>query len=143
MTEPLISYLWAAQVFASGLMTGLVWFVQINHYPLFLRISSADFPEYEKEHVRRPGWIVAPTMLVELGACLALAYFVATPWFLYGNSTLVLSIWLSTFLVQMPLHGKLQRIGKDEPAIRLLITSNWYRTVAWTLIFGGLILQAP
>lgn len=139
MTESWIFYLWATQVFATGLMMGLVWFVQIIHYPLFVRISAQDFPAYEKEHVRRTGWIVAPTMLVELAACLSLAYFVATPWYLYVNTALVLSIWISTFLVQVPLHGKLQVRGKDEKIIRQLVFSNWYRTVAWTVVFVGLI----
>ncbi|MEM1060732.1 MAG: hypothetical protein AAGJ97_00240, partial [Planctomycetota bacterium] len=50
---------------------------------------------------------------------------------------LVGSIWLSTFLVQVPLHARLER-GFDETAHRRLVGSNVWRTAAWT--FRGLLV---
>jgi len=127
--------------FASGIMAGLVWFVQINHYPLFLYINAEDFPKYEEQHVRRTGWIVAPTMLIELCACIGLACLHPSFWFSYVNSALVITIWLSTFFIQMPIHGRLRKMGKADHSIRTLIFSNWLRTITWTVVFVGLLLN--
>jgi len=41
-------------------------------------------------------------------------------------------IWLSTALVQVPLHQRLGS-GFDADVHARLVTSNWIRTVAWTL----------
>ena len=54
-----------AHVAATAAMTGLIWFVQLVHYPLFARVGVADFTAYEREHVRRTGLLVAPLMLLE------------------------------------------------------------------------------
>ena len=41
-------------------------------------------------------------------------------------------IWVSTFAVQVPLHGKLAK-GFDRAVWCRLVATNWLRTVAWTL----------
>ena len=41
-------------------------------------------------------------------------------------------IWLSTALIQVPLHQRLGG-GFDAEVHSRLVTSNWIRTVAWTL----------
>ncbi|HEX2205610.1 MAG TPA: hypothetical protein VHG91_20025 [Longimicrobium sp.] len=40
-------------------------------------------------------------------------------------------VWLSTALLQVPMHGRLER-GFDAAAHRRLVATNWVRTVAWT-----------
>ncbi len=44
---------------------------------------------------------------------------------------LVLLLWGSTLVLQVPCHWKLER-GWDEPAYRRLVATNWVRTVGWT-----------
>lgn len=44
-------------------------------------------------------------------------------------------IWLSTALLQVPLHRALLP-GFDPAKIHRLVRSNWLRTVAWTLRSG-------
>jgi len=41
-------------------------------------------------------------------------------------------IWLSTMLLQVPQH-RILASGFDEKAYRILVTSNWIRTVSYTL----------
>jgi len=41
-------------------------------------------------------------------------------------------IWASTAMVQMPLHDRILK-GPDTHAQRRLVSTNWIRTVAWTL----------
>ena len=139
----IIEILWSVQLFGSGIMCGLVWFVQLNHYPLMLGIPPDHFGEYERDHVRRTGWIAAPAMLAELVTGMGLAYLFPVGWYLWGNLTLLLVIWASTFLIQVPIHRQLQILGKEEALLRRLLATNWIRTIAWTAVFVGLILNRP
>jgi hypothetical protein len=44
----------------------------------------------------------------------------------------VVLLWLSTFAIQVPLHRRLA--GGFDPAIhRTLVTTNWVRTVLWSI----------
>lgn len=52
---------------------------------------------------------------------------------IYGLLFLLLSIvWVSTFLLQVPLHNALNH-AYDSEKIRRLVKTNWIRTLAWTL----------
>lgn len=122
-------------------MAGLIWFVQLVHYPLFDFASERRFERFCAEHQRRTSLVVAPLMLTELGTALIL---LAVPppgvgrGLFWIGAVLLAVIWLSTALVQMPLHRRLSR-GADGPAIRRLVASNWVRTAAWTAR-GGVVL---
>ncbi len=45
---------------------------------------------------------------------------------------LLVTIWLSTFFVQVPCHRALER-GFDARVHRRLVSSNWIRTAGWSL----------
>ena len=45
---------------------------------------------------------------------------------------LVAVIWLSTFLVQVPLHERLAVEGHTNDVVARLVRGNWIRTIAWT-----------
>lgn len=115
---------------ATVAMAGLVWFVQLVHYPLFAGVGRDEFARYEAEHTRRTTWLVAPLMLAE--AATALALLAADPSALtIVGAALLGVVWLSTALVQVPLHGRLEG-GFDVEAHRRLVRSNAVRTAAWT-----------
>lgn len=117
--------------FATLAMTGLIWFVQLVHYPLMSRVPPGAFEAFEHEHVRRTTWIVAPLMLVEAFSCALLAAVLPSALTLAGAAALAI-VWTSTFLVQVPLHGKLARAWDDTTHARLVGT-NWIRTAAWSV----------
>jgi hypothetical protein len=118
-----------AHAAATLFMTGVIWFVQIVHYPLFGRVGAAEFPAYEREHARRTGRVVGPAMFVELLLALALA---ARGGVLAWTGLALLGvIWASTAFVQVPLHRRLER-GTDTAAQQRLVRTNWIRTAAWT-----------
>jgi hypothetical protein len=48
----------------------------------------------------------------------------------------VLIVWLSTFVLQVPIHNRL-KAGKKDSKIRHLVATNWIRTVSWTLKTGA------
>ncbi len=130
----MIEVLLLTQVAATLVMVGVIWFVQIVHYPLMARVLAAEFAAYEREHQNRTTFVVAPTMLIEAVAA-GVLLVVAPPGpgriLSAAGIALLAVIWLSTFLVQVPLHTRLAG-GFDAGAHRKLVWSNWLRTLAWT-----------
>lgn len=141
------------QLASTLFMTGLIWFVQIVHYPLFTEVGVANLNRYETLHANRTTWVVFPPMLLELLTTLALLDPALRPRNLSLGVALLLNglvgaIWLTTALGHVPLHTRLARPAEDHTSpLALLVRLNWLRTVAWTLrsaillaIFGGLDL---
>lgn len=131
---------------ATWFMTGLIWFVQIVHYPLLGAVPADALPAYEKAHQRRTTWIVGPVMLLEASSAFLLVWlphgeFAGTTLRWSGLALLSL-IWVSTFAVQVPLHTKLTA-GLDRAVWQRLVASNWLRTIAWSVrgIIALFILQ--
>ena len=122
-------------------MVGLIWFVQLVHYPLFGAVGAEGFRGYSLSHQRLTTWAVGPAMLLEgaTGGWLALRppEGVARAPLVVGLALLGV-IWLSTALVQVPRHAILGA-GYDARAHRTLVASNWVRTAAWTAR-GALVL---
>jgi hypothetical protein len=119
---------------ATWFMTGVIWFVQLVHYPLFAAAAGPSFAAYHRRHLSLVTWIVAPAMLIELATGLLLAWAPpagVSPWTTTTGLVLLAVIWLSTAFVQVPGHNRL-RHGFDADAHRRLVASNWIRTAAWS-----------
>ncbi len=125
----------AAHAFATLSMVGLIWFIQVVHYPMFALVGEDAFQNYEAVHQRLTTYVVAPLMLVELGTAATLVAnrpaYIGAPWAIVGLC-LVGVIWLSTWFLQVPAHNALQS-GFDAAIHHRLVTTNWLRTIAWTL----------
>ena len=127
---------------STGVMIGIIWFVQVVHYPLFARVGRDGFAAYEAAHSRRTTWVVAPPMLVELATGVWLAIFPppgVSRTLLWTGRALIAVIWLSTAFLQVPAHRRLER-GFDAKPHRALVLGNWIRTIAWTA--RGIIVLA-
>jgi hypothetical protein len=122
-------------------MTGLIWFVQVVHYPLFNTVGSEKFVAYEIKHSNLTTLVVIVPMFAELITSVILLWQrpegIAT-WQLWTGLLLVGVIWFSTAFLQVPQHSVLSQ-GFNERAYEMLVQSNWLRTVAWTLR-SGLVL---
>lgn len=122
-------------------MVGVIWFVQVVHYPLFARIGPEIFPAYSDAHSRLTTYVVGPPMLLELSTGVLLLLFrpagvpAAALWI---GLALISVIWLSTALLQVPRHETLG-LGFDATAHRALVATNWIRTAAWSAR-GALVL---
>lgn len=134
--EPL---LWV-QVACALFLMGLIWFVQIVHYPLFELVGSEQYKGYQVSHQSRTGLVVIGPMLLEIFVTLVIMYVVAMSWetssaVLRIGSILslifVLGIWGSTFLLQVPAHGVLEQ-GWNSHAHHMLVSTNWIRTTLWS-----------
>lgn len=116
-------------------MTGLIWFVQVVHYPLMAKVGAEGYPDYQRAHERLTTWAVGPPMLVELACALWLAVAPPpgiAPWLAYTGLTLVAALWLCTAFLQVPRHRELEN-GFDTTAHRRLVQSNRLRTAIWSL----------
>lgn len=127
-------------IFTTLFMCGLCWFVQIVHYPLFKEIAVADFPAYQKKNYAT-GLITVPVMTIELFSGIWFLYTDYSPLFLV-NIVLLVLIWGSTFVFQVPTH--LQLVKTPTHALMdKLIRTNWIRTVCWSvrvLLLGYLVV---
>ncbi len=115
-------------------MTGVIWFVQVVHYPLFDRVEAASFRRYHAEHSRATGTVVLVPMVVELASAAWLGFRrpAGSPaWLGWLGLALAVATWAATFLLSVPAHRGLA--GGFDPAIhRSLIRTNWLRSAAWT-----------
>jgi len=113
-------------------MVGLIWFVQVVHYPLMAHVPEEAFVAYEQRHTHSTSFVTAPIMILELGTAGWLVWqSEQLAWFWWTNLLVVLLLWASTFFIQVPLHNRLSN-NYDHGTIRQLVRTNWIRTVLWT-----------
>ena len=119
---------------ATLFMVGLIWFVQVVHYPLLSSVGSELFSDYAAAHSRLTTRVVVAPMMIELVTAVVLLRFrpagVRSTHMGVGLALLVV-IWLSTFFLQVPQHEVL--LGGFAPeAYHRLVVTNWIRTVCWS-----------
>lgn len=141
MNDPAARLVFLAHLGSSLYMVGLIWFVQVVHYPLFAGVGSREFPAYEKRHRALTGWVVVPPMLVEGATAVLLVWFrpYGVPdWTVWSGLALLSVSWLSTAFLQVPCHLLLSNVFSPNVQQRL-VSTNWLRTAAWSL-HGGVVL---
>lgn len=134
--------LWCIHLAATWFMVGLIWVIQLVHYPLFAGVGRGEFMAYHADHNRLITMIVMPVMLTELISAVALAMqppASVRPMLLWLSVALVGIAWLTTAFASVPAHGVLSA-GFDLQAHRSLVLTNWIRTIAWSA--KGLLLLA-
>lgn len=124
-------------------LVGLIWFVQLVHYPLFDGVGAGGFAAYEARHAYWTGVVVAPAMLIELATAIVLVWrrpVGLAGWTMPLGFAAVVALWAVTFLVSVPQHTVLAD-GFDADAHGVLVHTNWIRTALWTAR-GGLMVWA-
>lgn len=126
-----LNLLWILHSFCTFFMTGLIWMVQVVHYPLFRFALKQDFKKYHQFHSNRISWVVFPIMTLQVITALVL--------FLYswnGLSSILLGLSCFTFFITglffVPLHNQLARFPNNQLIDRLILL-NGFRTLAWTI----------
>ena len=119
-------------VISAFLLTGVIWTIQIVHYPSFHYIDKLSFTNFHNFHERRISIIVMPLMLIELITSIAL--YIHNMWsIIFALNLLIVGlIWCSTFFVQVPIHSILSE-KKDKNLIEKLVNTNWIRTFLWSI----------
>lgn len=125
----MLQFVFLSQIILSSIMTGIIWIIQLVHYPSFQYIESGEWETFHKFHTSRMGLIVGPLMVLELAGGIYLFYINDAMGFILATNIL---IWMSTFLIQVPIHHKLSTKYLSEQS-KSLTRTNWIRTVLWTL----------
>lgn len=113
-------------------MTGLIWFVQVAHDPLFRAVDPATFPAYHREHMRLTTLVVGPLILAEAGAAIGiLGLRLSCPSASWAGVVRLAVVWGGTMFLAVPRHDALAR-GFSSSAHAARVATNWIRTVAWT-----------
>ena len=107
---------------ATCFMAGVIWIVQVVHYPLFDKVGAEGYLEYQRSHMKRITWVVLPAMGLELISGIALFFPQlqrSLHWrgieselnidsgLLWANLLGLGLIWVSTVLLQVPQNAKL------------------------------------
>lgn len=119
-------------------MTGLIWLIQLVHYPAFKYVAASEFHIFHSFHSQVITFIVGPIMVIELGTGLYLLLNQKLSLFSSLNFIGLMIIWLATAFFSVPTHNKLASVVTPE-SIAFLVHSNWIRTTLWTLRSGLLI----
>ncbi len=132
---------------ATWTMVGVIWFVQVVHYPLLGTIGADRAPEVGARHQTLTSIVVGPPMAVEGVTTLVLLVSVpagvatALPWV----AAVLLAVALgATVTLSVPRHRRML----DAPGTEVgagLVATNWVRTAAWTgrgVVLAVMLLQA-
>ena len=116
---------------STSLMVGIIWVIQLLHYPTFHFIKESDYVEFQHFHMQRISFIVVPVMIIELLSGFMLVYYFRSN-LLILCLIILLVIWLITFVFFTKLHQSLLD-GYDKIIVDKLVQINWSRTVLWSL----------
>lgn len=118
----------------SAFLTGLIWVIQLVHYPLFLKVGKSQFREYEKSHRKRISVLAMPAMVVDMalsGLLIFTTYYDIYREYILLAFVLNLLAFLSTILFFSRLHSHLAK-GYNANLISKLVSINMIRTLIWT-----------
>lgn len=118
---------------ATWYMVGVIWLIQLVHYPMFQFLDRSRFKSSHTFHTTVISFVVIPAMLLELvlSAVVLWKHGPLNAPALVGFG-LVAIIWITTFFVLVPLHERLQNEGFQPQVHMSLCRSNWLRTLAWS-----------
>ena len=121
-------------MFSCLMMTGIIWLIQIVHYPSFAFISKQKFISFERFHQKKISILVIPLM-----SCEFISHFLS---YTLGDfnfslrsilpTLALLAIWFVTFFMCVPCHNKLCNCF-DHGILKKLIFYNYFRTFFWSL----------
>lgn len=132
--NPMENTVLLANLLATVVMVGVIWFVQIVHYPLLSVVPVEAASSTAMEHQRRTAWVVAVPMAVEGVSTLALLSAApegVTVWMPWVGGVLLAVALGSTVILSVPRHARMASVP-DARVGRELVLTNWPRTVAWT-----------
>ena len=132
MTLEIVFVLSIIHIAFTCIMVGVIWVMQLVHYPSFHFIDSNRYRSFQEFHMEKISFVVVPVMLLEMGSGLIMIYLKHKESLLFLISMLVLIfIWIITAVFFTTLHGKLTR-GYDSLTVDCLVRINWLRTWLWT-----------
>lgn len=122
------------QVLTTWTLLGILWFVQVVHYPLFRRIKE-NFVQYERANLRKTAALLLPLLFIDLITNVMLVISLEKgPYTFLISFALAMNIitWFSAFFFQIEQHHELS-MHFSKNIIHKLVKTNWVSTIAWTV----------
>ena len=117
---------------SSLFLCGLIWMIQVVHYPIFHRLEKEEFISHMEFHQRKISFVVIPVMMAELITSGVLSFFSEQFQILHITGLiLVLLVWVATFFYSVPLHSALMD-GYSRESVNKLCSTNRIRVFLWT-----------
>ena len=118
---------------ATSAMVGVIWIIQLVHYPSFHFIELNQYTTFQRFHMSRISYVVIPAMLTELFTLILIIISMdqVDP-IILASALLLIVIWLMTAVFFSGVHQKLT-LGYDKAVVEKLVKLNWGRTLLWTL----------
>ena len=118
---------------STAIMVGVIWVIQLIHYPSFHFIKKSNYSKFQQFHMNRISIIVIPTMIIEIISGLLIFWSVFHSNIFFISSLFILiSIWAITFIFFTKMHQGLV-FGYNQEIVNKLILINWSRTLLWSL----------
>ncbi len=130
-----MSYVLLINLFSAFAMTGIIWLIQLTHYPSFRYVEMKAWPQFHTFHTGSITLVVAPLMMAQLLSSITLLFsplFLNYKFLLIINLALVCVVFIATAFISVPIHNKIAEFF-DSSLIESLILTNWIRTISWTL----------
>ena len=118
---------------ATSVMVGVIWVIQLVHYPSFHFIELKQYTTFQRFHMSRISYVVIPAMLTELFTLILIIISMdQIDTLVLASAILLIFIWLITAVFFSGVHQKLT-LGYDQTVVDKLVKLNWGRTLLWTL----------
>ena len=118
---------------ATSVMVGVIWVIQLVHYPSFHFIDIKQYTTFQRFHMSRISYVVIPAMLTELFTLILIVISMdQIDTLVLASAILLIFIWLMTAVFFSGVHQKLT-LGYDQTVVDKLVKLNWGRTLLWTL----------
>ena len=123
-----------AHLASTLVLVGIIWTVQVVHYPLMALVGEERFAAYEAAHSPRMAAVVMVPWTVQglttLGLLMSRPPGVPAPLVLAAAVAAAVPV-IVTVVSSVPAHVALGS-GFDPDAHRRLVRTNWIRTASWT-----------
>ena len=118
---------------ATSVMVGVIWVIQLVHYPSFHFVELKQYTTFQRFHMSRISYVVIPAMLTELFTLILIVISMdQIDTLVVASAILLIFIWLMTAVFFSGVHQKLT-LGYDQTVVDKLVKLNWGRTLLWTL----------
>ena len=118
---------------ATSVMVGVIWVIQLVHYPSFHFVELKQYNTFQRFHMSRISYVVIPAMLTELFTLILIVISMdQIDTLVHASAILLIFIWLMTAVFFSGVHQKLT-LGYDQTVVDKLVKLNWGRTLLWTL----------
>ena len=118
---------------ATSVMVGVIWVIQLVHYPSFHFVELKQYTTFQRFHMARISNVVIPAMLTELFTLILIVISMdQIDTLIVASAILLIFIWLMTAVFFSGVHQKLT-LGYDQTVVDKLVKLNWGRTLLWTL----------